>query len=116
MTSVIVWDDHVSLQDWLIGYQVSGFDGQWKLDTWRFLSAEKAENREGWQLQGNGEEAWPLEIFWNWKRERDKERENFFWGEFREILEEQAGYWRTRERKTGGLEEEGREFEGEFLA
>ena len=55
----------MSLQDWLIGYQVSGFDGQWKLDTWRFLSAEKAENREGWQLQGSGEEAWPLEIFWN---------------------------------------------------
>ena len=80
MTSVIVWDDHVSLQDWLIGYQVSGFDGQWKLDTWRFLSAEKAENREGWQLQGSGEEAWPLEIFWNGKRERDREKKKVFLG------------------------------------
>ena len=39
---------HVSLPDWLVKNQVSGFDGQWKLDTWRFLSAEKVENREGW--------------------------------------------------------------------
>ena len=55
MTSVIVWDDHVSLQDWLIRYQANGFVSPWKLDTWRFLSTEKAENCWGWQLEGSGE-------------------------------------------------------------
>ena len=90
MTSVIVWDDHVSLQDWLIGYQVSGFDGQWKLDTWRFLSAEKVENREGWQLQGGGKKARPLEIFL-WDREREfcilgkPPERGFFWRIFLEL-------------------------------
>ena len=55
LPSVTISRSHVSIQDWFIGYQVSDFDGQWKLDTWRFLSAEKAENRWGWQLQGSGE-------------------------------------------------------------
>ena len=47
----------MSLPDWLVKNQVSGFDGQWKRDIWILLSAGKAENREAawqgvvWQLQ-----------------------------------------------------------------
>ena len=27
----------MSLPDWLVKNQVNGFDGQWKLDTWRYI-------------------------------------------------------------------------------